>query len=60
MQLAREEVARDVPIRRWRRRLAWLLELEPGLVFFQELLYVIGRSEQAVPLLVVQRDRETA
>src|SRR6266404_4950504 len=35
-------------------------QLQSGLVFFQELFYVVCRAEQAVPLLVIQRNRETA
>ena len=35
-----------------------ILELEAGLVFFEEITEVFGHVEQADPLFVVERDGE--
>ena len=40
------------------RVLTLLLELQPGLVFFHEGFDFLGSAQEAVPLLVVESDRE--
>lgn len=56
----RRDVRMDTGRVRLRGALGLFFELQPGLVFFHEGLYVVGSAQETVPLLVVESDGEPA